>query len=199
MTRKATDAAGAAGRRYDTVALLAAFSLFLSSIEFIIPKPLPFLRLGLANLAFLVGLRVLGGRELMLLMAAKVAAQGLLFGTLLSYTFVLSAFGSLAAGLVMLAVDRWGGKHISLIGVSVSGACASNAAQIAVAGLIFLGPGVWLITPPFLVAGLVTSIILGVMAERFTAQSRWVKKHRLNRAPVDKPGKPCDKARSSLQ
>ncbi|MDR1230490.1 MAG: heptaprenyl diphosphate synthase, partial [Spirochaetaceae bacterium] len=32
-----------------TAALLGAFCLFLSSIEYMIPKPLPFMRLGIAN------------------------------------------------------------------------------------------------------------------------------------------------------
>ena len=61
--------------------------------------------------------------------------------------------------------------------MSVCGAAASNIAQIAAAGIIFLGPGVWLIAPPFLLVGLVTSVILGVLAERFTAKSKWVAKH----------------------
>jgi heptaprenyl diphosphate synthase len=177
MTRKASERTGAGDGRFFTVSLLAAFSIFLSSIEFIIPKPLPFLRLGLANLAFLVGLRVLRTRELLVLAGLKVLVQGLMFGTLFSYAFVLSAFGTLASTIAMLAAYRWGGRHISLVGVSVCGAAASNLAQITAAGLLFLGPGVWIITPPFLLAGLVTSIILGVMAQRFISQSRWVKKH----------------------
>ena len=178
MTPKAISRTEAPGvRRVDAVTLLAAFSLFLSTIEFIIPKPLPFLRLGLANLAFLVGLRVLRVRELLLLVAIKVAVQGLFLGTLFSYAFVLSACGSLAGGLAMLAAYRLGGRRITFIGVSVCGAAASNIAQIAAAGIIFLGPGVWLIAPPFLLVGLVTSVILGVLAERFTAKSKWVAKH----------------------
>jgi heptaprenyl diphosphate synthase len=179
MTRKASDMSGGPAGRFQAVAILAAFSIFLSTIEFIIPKPLPFLRLGLANLAFLVGLRVLCTRDLLLLAAVKVVVQGMLFGTLFSYTVVLSASGTLAGWLAMLAVDRLGGrgKHISLVGVSVSGACASNLAQLTAAGLIFLSPGVWLIAPPFLLVGLVTSVILGVMAQRFIMQSKWVEKH----------------------
>jgi heptaprenyl diphosphate synthase len=171
MTRKATDES-------DVIAILAAFSLFLSAIEFIIPKPLPFLRLGVANLAILVGLRILRPRALLALIGIKVAAQAIMFGTLFSYGFALSVAGGLASGLAMLGVDRLLGKRISLVGVSVCGAFASNVGQIAVASLpILFGAGVWLIAPPFFLVGTVTSIVLGVMAERFTAVSVWVKMH----------------------
>jgi heptaprenyl diphosphate synthase len=171
MTRKVTDEA-------DVIALLAAFSLFLSTIEFIIPKPLPFLHLGVANLAILVGLRVLRPRALLALIGIKVAAQAIMFGTLFSYTFALSVAGGLASGLAMLGIDRLLGKRISLVGVSVCGAFASNVGQIAVAALpILFGPGAWIIAPPFLLVGTVTAVILGLMAERFTAVSVWVKMH----------------------
>ncbi len=171
MTRKAIE-------KVDVAAVLAALSLFLASIEFIIPKP-GFLRLGLANLAFLVGLKLLKPRGLFLLVAVKVAAQGLLFGTLFSYTFVFSAAGSLAAAFVMLGVHGLFGDRVSLVGVSVCGAFASNTAQLAAAGLLLLGNGVWLIAPPLFLAGTATSILLGLLAERFVARSVWVKRHRL--------------------
>ncbi|MBN1129938.1 MAG: Gx transporter family protein [Chitinispirillaceae bacterium] len=168
MTRKVID-------RMDPAALLAALSVFLSSIEYAIPKPLPFLRIGIANLALLVGLRVLPFRRYLVLLAAKTVIQGLLFGTLFSYVFVLSACGTFASGLAMFALDRLLGRHVSLIGISVAGAFASNAIQLAVAGFIFLGRGAFLVAPPFLLVGTVTSLFLGLFAERFVRQSVWVK------------------------
>ncbi|MBN2353456.1 MAG: Gx transporter family protein [Spirochaetales bacterium] len=170
MTRKATE-------RLDAIAVLAALSLFLAAIEYMIPKP-HFFRLGVANLAFLAGLMVLRPRELFILAAVKVVSQGLLFGTLFSPVIALSAAGSLAAALAMLGAHRLFGNKITLVGVSVCGAFASNAAQIAAAGFL-LGGGVWFIAPPLLIAGTVTSVILGLMAERFVAVSVWVKRHRL--------------------
>jgi heptaprenyl diphosphate synthase len=172
MTRKATE-------QGDVVAILAALSLFLSTIDYIIPKPLPFLRLGIANLAFLVGLKVLKPRGLFALAAARVVIQGIIFGTLFSYASALSAAGSLASALVMIGVHRLFRDRISLVGVSVCGAFASNTAQITVACFFIFGPGVWLFAPPFLAVGTVASFLLGLIAERFSAQSGWVKKHRL--------------------
>ena len=36
--------------------ILGACSMFLSTVEYLFPKPLPFMRLGLANLPVLIGL-----------------------------------------------------------------------------------------------------------------------------------------------
>ena len=56
--RAATDLSRSGPPRHradrDTVALLAATALFLASVEFAIPKPVPFVRLGLANLPVLI-------------------------------------------------------------------------------------------------------------------------------------------------
>ncbi|MCK5201492.1 MAG: Gx transporter family protein, partial [Spirochaetales bacterium] len=38
----------------DTIALFAAFCIFLSTVEYLIPKPFPFFRLGLANFPIIV-------------------------------------------------------------------------------------------------------------------------------------------------
>lgn len=60
--------AGHAGHaQHDIIALLAALALMLSSIEYIIPKPVPFLRLGLANLPVLISLGLLTPRRVFLL------------------------------------------------------------------------------------------------------------------------------------
>ncbi len=112
------------------MALAAAVCLFLSSIEYLIPKPLPFLRLGLANLPLLVCLDLLPAGPFLLLLALKAAGQGLVQGSLFSVIFLFSAAGTLASGAVMLGSRHLLGNRISLIGISVLGALASNLVQL---------------------------------------------------------------------
>ena len=41
-----------------TIALLGAFCLFLSTIEYMIPKPMPFMRIGIVNLPLMLALDI---------------------------------------------------------------------------------------------------------------------------------------------
>ena len=83
---------------------LAALCLLLSSVEYAIPKPLPFLRLGLANLPIILSLRKLSVRNVLLLTLLKIVGQAIISGTLFSYVFLLSASGSIASVCIMLFV-----------------------------------------------------------------------------------------------
>ena len=162
-------------RDKNRLALLGAFCLFLSVVEFMIPKPLPFLRLGLANLPILICLSILNPKEVLVLVLLKILGQGLINGTLFSYIFLFSAAGSLASGIVMLVLWRWGRKFFSYIGISIFGALASNMTQLVFSRLTVFGENAWIIGPPFLAVGTVTAILLGLFAQKFTAMSSWLK------------------------
>jgi heptaprenyl diphosphate synthase len=159
----------------DLVAFLGGLCLFLSTIEYLVPKPVPFLRIGIANLPLIIGLGLLTPGQLLLVALLKVIGQGLVSGTLATYVFLFSAAGTFASALAMLAVRRLAGPRMSLVGVSVTGALISNLAQIGLAiGLDLIGQGAWVIAPPFIAAGTVSSALLGWFAERFTGTSRWL-------------------------
>jgi len=159
----------------DLVAFLGGLCLFLSTVEYLVPKPVPFLRIGIANLPLIVGLDLLSPGQLLLVAVLKVLGQGLVSGTLVTYVFLFSTAGTFASALVMLAVRRIAGPRMSLVGVSVTGALFSNLAQIGLAiAMDLLGRGAWVIAPPFIAAGTVTSVLLGLFAERFAASSRWL-------------------------
>jgi uncharacterized membrane protein len=155
------------------IAILAAFSLFLSTVEYMIPKPLPFMRIGLANLPIIIGLSIFSLPELLLLTVLKIVGQGLINGTIFSYIFLFSAGGSLASMLVMYSVYKLLGRYTSFIGISITGAMTSNAMQLFLAHFILFGSSIWVIAPPFLLMGFITSIFLGIFANVFSKKSRW--------------------------
>lgn len=156
------------------VPLAAALCLFLSSIEYLIPKPLPFLRLGLSNLPLLLTLDLLPPGPFLLLLGLKAAGQGLVQGSLFSVTFLFSAAGTLAGGAMMYGTRHLAGERVSLVGISVLGALSSNLAQLALASLLVFGPYAWVIAPPFLAVGLATSTVLGFAAQRYARRSAWL-------------------------
>jgi uncharacterized membrane protein len=150
-----------------------ALCFFLSAIEYMIPKPLPFLRLGLANIPVMLAIDLLPLPSYFALIAIKILGQGLIGGTLFSYVFVFSAAGTLASALTMLALKRAFGNRVSWTGVSVTGAFASNALQLFLARWYVFGESAWYIAPPFLTAGLITGTALGMFTNRFASTSRW--------------------------
>lgn len=160
-----------------TLALLTAFCMFLSLIEYLIPKPVPFMRIGLANLPILISLVIFSPRGTLALVCLKIFSQGIVNGTLFSWIFLFSAAGSLASGLVMTAVKQLLKERVSMVGVSVAGALASNFMQILTARYLIFGEGAYLIGPLFLIIGSISSVLLGLFANRFILQSRWVQKH----------------------
>ncbi|MBO7431205.1 MAG: Gx transporter family protein [Spirochaetia bacterium] len=152
---------------------LAALCLFLAAVEYAIPKPLPFLRLGLANLPVIVALFLLPSRDIYKLILLKIIGQALITGTLFSYIFAFSAAGSLASGLAMMGVNRLFKNRISCIGLSLAGAAANNLAQLAVARLILFGSATKYIAPILLISGAVTGLLLGIFTQLFIEKSKW--------------------------
>jgi uncharacterized membrane protein len=75
----------------------------------------------------------------------------------------------------MIAAHKIFAKRISLIGVSILGALASNISQIFFARMFIFGTGAWLIGPPILIIGLISSIFLGFFSEQFFRGSSWIR------------------------
>ena len=159
------------------IALLGACCMLLSLLEHMIPKPLPFFRIGLANLPILISLGLLSVPQVFLLATLKVVSQGLVTGTLLSYVFLLSAVGTLASVCMMLVVRKIGGRHLSIVGISVMGAMSSTVAQLGLASVFLFGSVTRFIATPFLAVGLVTAVVLGLIAMRFCEKSAWYLQH----------------------
>ncbi len=148
--------------------------MFFSTLEYLIPKPVPFFRIGLANLPILVTLHFFSWKHTLVLVLLKVLGQGLVNGTLASYVFLFSLFGSAGSAVVMLAVHRAAGKYVSLAGVSIAGALASNVIQLTLSIFFIFGPQSWIMAPPFLVLGVTAGLFVGLLAERFRRTSRWL-------------------------
>lgn len=155
------------------IPFLAALCLFLAAVEYAIPKPLPFLRLGLANLPIIISLFLLKPRETLLLIFLKIIGQGLITGTLFSYIFLFSASGSFASGLAMMGAHRLFGRKISAIGLSLAGAAANNIAQLAVAYFVLFGSATKYIAPILFISGGITGFLLGLFTDRFMERSKW--------------------------
>jgi len=159
---------------HKNIALLGAFCLFLSVVEYLIPKPLPFMRIGLANLPLMFALDILPFPSFLILVCIKVIGQGLITGTLFSYVFLFSLTGTFLSALVMFALRKvFGCNRITFIGIGAAGAFISNVSQLALAYMFIFKENARYIAPPFLAVGIVTGIVLGIFCETFIRHSRW--------------------------
>ncbi len=162
-----------AGRQQ--IARLAALTLIFSYAELMLPRVLPFFRLGLGNAALLMGLTLgLTFPAFMLLVLVKAVAVNLMAGTLFSPFFLVSFAQSFVSALIMFGLWRAGrpvmsreGKGrrlLSLYGISICGAVASAVVQIALSSL-YLGQGTWSLLGPMLLFNLMSGFITAWIAE----------------------------------
>jgi uncharacterized membrane protein len=156
-----------------TTAWFGALCFFLSTIEYAIPKPLPFLRLGIANVPVMLAIDILPFPAYCVLVLIKILGQGLIGGTLFSYVFLFSAAGSISSAVIMLLLRKTFHKRISWIGISVAGAFASNAAQLVFARFYIFGESAWYIAPPFFVVGVISGTLLGIFVNVYEKKSLW--------------------------
>jgi heptaprenyl diphosphate synthase len=159
--------------RIELVALFSACALFLSTIEYMIPKPVPFMRLGLANLPIIIALGIFSNREYFLLLLLKVLGQGLISGTIFSYVILFSLAGSLSSALFMLIIFTLFKDKVSRVGISLGGALASAISQLFISWMILFKEATFVIAPLFLFSALISSIILGIFANEFIQKSIW--------------------------
>lgn len=152
---------------------LASLSLMLSSIEYLIPKPVPFLRLGLGNLPILLALTLLNKKDYFLLAFLKAICQGIVGGTLLSPFFILSLAGTLASSLSMYLFHHLLKNRVTLFSISIIGALCSNTVQLLLASLFIYGKSIFIAAPLLLGIGVVASAILGLLAEALKEKSRF--------------------------
>ena len=155
------------------IAFFSALCMFLSMIEYAIPKPLPFMRLGIANMGIMLALYVLPIRQVLLLTLIKVLLQALISGTFFSYIFLFSFLGSFSSVFAMLLCKNIFKSKISFLGICLSGALANNLCQILLSYLIIFRSSTSYIAPILLISGFFSSLILGLFTQKFVKNSIW--------------------------
>lgn len=145
-------------------ASLMLLAVCLGVVDSMIPRPVPFMKLGLANLpAVLCSVR-LGFRRTMALNTTRSLAVALLTGSLATPAFLLSLAGAIASALAMGAAARSYPWFLSMTGVSICGACASVWSQLGVASLVLPGLPIHALTLPVTLWGAASGTAVGMAA-----------------------------------
>ncbi|MFH1415219.1 MAG: Gx transporter family protein [Elusimicrobiota bacterium] len=153
--------------RMNGIACLAVFTASASALniaESFIPMPLPWMKLGLANMITLIALITMGRSFAVSLAVGRVFVSSILLGTLFSPAFYLSISGAVVSALFMALIYRPLGK-LSPVGVSVVGAVIHSVTQLSVVMLLFIRhPGISAILPLIMVSSVAAGLINGYLA-----------------------------------
>ncbi len=143
--------------------LLAGIAIGIYAIETLIPKPLPWLRLGLSNAVILFVLVVYGLKYGLLVSILRTMVGSLLTGMFLNPFFFFGLSGGIVSTCVMWVFYVIGKRVFSLVGISIIGALAHNMIQLFLAYLIYIKRAeVFYLLPVFILLSVITGIITGV-------------------------------------
>lgn len=140
--------------------VLTALAMIFSYIESMIPIPVPIpgIKLGIANIAIITVLYVLGSRQAVLINLLRITLTAVLFGNFNSFLFSMA--GGIFSLAVMILLKHM--KAFSIIGVSVAGGVCHNIGQITAAVFLMNTSAIYYYLPVLLVAGIITGIVIGV-------------------------------------
>lgn len=149
------------------VAILSAYALALHGFEAMLPSPIPWLRVGLANIITLTALLLFDFRTAMMITLIRVILGSLFTGTFLGPSFILSLGGGVCGTCsmgIMLLMSR---KLFGPVGLSLIGALFHNAAQLFLAYWLFIQriEAVLFISPLIILIGTITGFMNGIVAE----------------------------------
>ncbi len=160
------------------VGLLISVGLILHIVESLIPMSyiVPGAKIGLANIASLLGLIIFGFKIGLLILLFRIMLGSVLAGTFLSFNFFMSMSGGLLGFMLMGLTYYLASEYFSLIGVSILGALFHNIGQIFTAMFIIENFGLIYYLPYLALLAVPAGMGIGLIVE-FT-------QNYLNRQPV---------------
>lgn len=154
-------------REVTTVALLTAVGIALFVVESFIPTPLPFLKIGLANISSLVAMMVLGVPQMLVVVIMRVVVGSMLVGSLFTPGFVLAIGGGITSAVAMALTKRCGKQLFSPVGVSLVGSLTHVVTQfLLVLWLYVQNAAVFFLLPLLLGSGFVGGLVVGWITSR---------------------------------
>lgn len=147
------------------LALLTAAAAVLFVFESLVPLPLPWMRLGLANAVTLIVIAWWGAKEATVLVIARVFIGAFLLGRFLDPGFFLALGGGLASAWAMAFFARYFSRIWGCVGISIWGALAKNAAQLGLISVFYMrSAAVFNLAGIFIFFSLAAGLLTGLAA-----------------------------------
>ena len=145
--------------------------LYLSLVENIIPKPFPWMKIGLSNIAILIALEKFNSKMAIQAILLRVFIQALMLGTLFTPNFIISFSAGLISTLFMIFLYKFR-KYLSLVSISCISAFTHNVLQLIVVYFLMFrnislnSKSIIVFLVIFLFLGVVMGLITGIIATR---------------------------------
>ncbi len=147
------------------LSLLISLGLILFLFESLIPRPLPWLKPGLAHIATLLAIYMMGVSEAMIVVLIRVLVGSLLLGSLFNPAFLLSLGGGIAATMAMGLAYRYFSKIFSVFGISILGAVVHNLTQLLLVQVLIVHRiEIFYLVPIMILSSLFAGFIVALVA-----------------------------------
>ena len=143
--------------------LFAALAILVGYVEMMFPMPIPIpgVKLGLANVVVIIMMYFMDVKGAFFISLIRVFLSGLLFAGFAGLLYSLA--GAMLSFAVMALLKKTG--KFSIIGVSLAGGVFHNVGQVAVAAMVVENVKMAYYLPFLLVSGVVTGIVIGIVAK----------------------------------
>lgn len=157
--------------------VLVLLGLYLSLIENIIPKPFPWMRIGLSNISILIALEKFDSKMAIKILLLRVFIQALMLGTLFTPGFIISISAGTISTVVMIGLYKFR-KYLSLLSISALSAFIHNLLQLLVVYVLLFRnisintKSIVIFITFFLLIGVITGLITGFITEKLNLRRR---------------------------
>lgn len=154
-------------REVTSVALLTAVGIALFVVESFVPMPLPFLKIGFANISSVVAMLTLGIPQMFVVVVLRVIVGSMLVGSLFSPGFVLAFCGGVVSAASMAIVRLADKSLFSPVGISLIGSLTHVVTQFCLVLFLYVqSSAVLFLLPLLLLSGFIGGIVVGLIAGR---------------------------------
>lgn len=146
------------------IAGLIVIGLLLFIFEAYLPRPVPWLKFGLANIATILALYWMGWRAAVIVSLFRIVIGSFFTGNIFTPGFFLSLSGGIAAVSIMCILFQL--KIFGLLTISIAGAAMHNTGQLLLAVFIlFKNSILWYLLPYLLLTAVFTGIVIGLFSK----------------------------------
>lgn len=156
---------------------LVLLGLYLSLLETMVPKPFPWMKIGLSNISILIALEKFEKKMALEVVLLRVLVQGIMLGTIFTPGFLISLSAGLVSTLFTIFLFYFR-KYLSLISISTFSAFIHNVVQLVVVYFLLFrnislrSKSIIIFILIFLLVGTISGFIIGFIVTKFNLNRR---------------------------